>query len=122
MKEEQHRIRDCNGVFTIQKKRFIKQFRMFRPSKIVEQWDEVDENGNSLKHNPQQISRMFAQYKTLGQTQTAMQQFIEGVKYHYPSKVVDSMNDINPSGLPKFKNPPPPPPPTFPKDRTTKRN
>lgn len=89
--QEQYRIRECNGVFTIQKKRFIKQFRMFRPSKIVEQWEDVDSWGFAVYYVPYPVSRgMIAKYESLSQAQVAMQQFIEGVKYHYPGKSINT--------------------------------
>jgi hypothetical protein len=82
---EEYRIRECNGVFTIQKNRFIKQFRMFRPSKIVEQWEDVDKNGCFI-YMPilEKLNGKHHEYNSIVSAKTAMNQFIEGVKYHYP--------------------------------------
>lgn len=82
--QEQYRIRECNGVFTIQKKRFIEQRRLFS-SRMVEQWEDVDENGIVLNNIMYRRRKETGRYTSLKQAKKAMDQFIQGVRFHYPS-------------------------------------
>jgi hypothetical protein len=99
--KDQYRIREYKGRFTIEKKRIIKQFRLMLPDKIAESWEVVDENGDFI-FMPE-LSEMlgeYPRYTTLDQATTAMNQLIEGVKYHYSNeseldKIVKSLPSIN---------------------------
>jgi hypothetical protein len=75
-KQEQYRIRECNGVFTIQTK-WRRQQKPFNPkNKLLEDWVDLDENGCiSLIDN--ELSGVFKQYESIELAQKAMDSFIE---------------------------------------------
>lgn len=114
-----YRVKEYNGIFTIERRRLKREQRLFRV-KQIEYWDNVDINGDFMDktlpfHNHVKMSETF---DNLQDAQDKINQLERGTVYHYPNKSEPlkegqtKSNVKKHTGTPRMGNPPPPPKPT----------